>query len=410
MIPLSEAQNFVLAAVKPKEPEKVSLDEAFGMTASENLLSNESIPAYDNSAMDGYAISETDRVRLNGVKAVTLKVHTTIAAGPNADQTISDGEAARIMTGAPIPNGTSCVVIVEDTTFENDSVTIKQSYQPGDNIRRAGSDIASGEKVLARGTTLQAAHLGVLASVGHSSITAFGRPQIGVISTGNELVEENRSLRRGEIRDSNRHSIMAIVRTTGAEVVDLGIVRDDPQVLRDAFASAARDLDAIITSGGVSVGDFDYTKSILKELSGNTARWMQIAIRPAKPFAFGLIGSTPFFALPGNPVSALVSFELLVRPAIRKMLGQSQLFSANLSAIAVNDYQRSMDGKTHFVRSQLFADQDGTLFVEALDKQSSHMLHEMSRANSLVIVPDGNGFSKSDQVKVMPLGTANLFF
>lgn len=407
MIPLSEAQQFVLESIAQTKTINVQIDDALGMITTETLVSLESIPPHDNTAMDGFAITEADRLILERTEELRLPIRATIPAGSINELIIHEGEAARIMTGAPIPVGTSCIVIVEDTKADGDFVKLSGKYRNGENIRRAGSDIKHGDQIFQSGTRIDAAHVGVLASVGFHTVPAHRRPRIGVISTGDELIDGSTKLTYGQIRDSNRHSLMAIVRSTGAIAVDLGIVPDDEARLAAAFESAALDLDAIVTSGGVSVGDFDYTKAILSKLSGGTARWMQIAIRPAKPFAFGLISSTPFFALPGNPVSALVSFELLVRPAIRKMMGSQSYFNRTILAKASNSYQRGEDGKTHYVRAHFFSDDDGNLHVESLDKQSSHMLHEMSRANSLAIVPNGRGFEAGNQIRIMPLAWNN---
>lgn len=409
MIPLTEAQEFVLQSISTTDATEIPIDESMGISLSETLFADESIPPCDNTAVDGFAITEEDRLALEAGNELRLKISITIPAGSKIELSLAAGEAARIMTGANIPVGTSCVVMVEDSVVVEDSVIISKKPKPGENIRRAGTDIAKGDELFQANTTLGAPHIGVLASVGYARVPGYRRPRIGVISTGNELTDRATTLERGQIRDSNRHSLLAIIATTGAEVVDLGIIADDSQLLKNAFNSAATNLDAIVTSGGVSVGDFDYTKAVLAELSENSAKWMQIAIRPAKPFAFGYIRNVPFFALPGNPVSALVSFELLVRPAIRKMMGMTDLFNQTIKVEAANSYRRVRDSKTHFVRANLSRNEHGEIMAESLDKQSSHMLHEMSRSNALAIVPDGLGFAKGDLVEVMPLPAARLF-
>lgn len=403
MIPLSEAQDHVLSRIITLRAVARPIDDCIGLCTSAPLVAEEAIPPFDNTAVDGFAIRIAELAGTDGA-ATRLGVAGTIAAGDPPRAMAGPGSALRIMTGAVIPTGADAVVMVEDVVEDGDFITLSRSMTPGENIRRMGSDIATGTLLFPERTTLTPAHLGVLASVGYAKVPVYRRARVGVISTGSELVDEIRPLAPGEIRDSNRHSLMAILASTGAEVVDLGVIADDRDALREAFTTAAAELDAIVTSGGVSVGDFDYTKAILSEVSGGQMRWMQIAIRPAKPFAFGTIGTTPVFGLPGNPVSALVSFELFVRPSIKKMHGYTDIFTPPLRAKATNNYSRHRDGKTHFVRALLGVEESGELVVASLDKQGSHMLHEMSRANALIITPDGDGFSSGEKVMVLQLG------
>ncbi|KJF16983.1 molybdopterin molybdotransferase MoeA [Acidithrix ferrooxidans] len=404
MIPLTQAQQYVLSNIDTSRAMAIPIDEANGLITSGSLEAMEEIPPFDNTAVDGIAIrsEEIDRLNLSG--SIEVRIAATIAAGSPDKVEIAPGTCVRIMTGAPIPSNCSAVVMIEDVVASDIMATISCRIAPGDNIRRKGSDIAIGTRLFESNTRLTPAHIGVLASVGFAKVPAFRRIKIGVISTGDELAEVGQALTYGKIRDSNRHSLLAIASSSGANVLDLGIVKDRPEDLRKAFLDAAKEVDVIITSGGVSVGDFDYTKAILNELSNGKAQWMQIAIRPAKPFAFGKIDNTPFFGLPGNPVSALVSFELLVKPALRKMQGDLEPLPRPVLAKATGAYKRTPDGKRHFVRSNLHVNNSGALAVKPLDKQGSHMLHEMSKANSLIIVEDGDGFLKDQEVEVLPLG------
>lgn len=381
------------------------LDHCLGLATSQSVHSEESIPPFDNTAVDGFALRFEEVSGASPENPVTLPVAGTIAAG-DPPRELPQGAALRIMTGAVIPAGADAVVMVEDTEEAEGGVKVLRAVRHGENIRLAGSDIAAGALLFPERTVLGAAHLGVLASAGYVRVPVHRRARVGVISTGSELVDKPRALRPGEIRDSNRHSLRAILSTAGVEVVDLGVVPDDEDALRSAFLGAATELDAIVTSGGVSVGDFDYTKKVLRDISKGEMRWMQVAIRPAKPFAFGLVEGVPLFGLPGNPVSALVSFELFVRPAIRKMHGYADLFDPNLTVRAANSYRRHPDGRVHYARALLSAGPDGQLSVHSLEGQSSHMLHEMARSNALAICPDGNGYAEGEMVEVMPLGPA----
>ena len=381
------------------------LDECLGLATSQVIHSEESIPPFDNTAVDGFALRFTDVSAAAPENPVTIPVAGTIAAG-DPPRELPRGAAMRIMTGAVIPLGADAVVMVEDTEEVENGVKVLSAVRRGENIRVAGSDIKAGALLFPERTVLGAAHLGVLASAGYVRVPVHRRARVGVISTGSELVDEARELRPGEIRDSNRHSLRAVLSRSGADVVDLGIVPDDEEALRSAFLAAAAHLDSIVTSGGVSVGDFDYTKKVLSEISKGEMRWMQVAIRPAKPFAFGLVEGVPLFGLPGNPVSALVSFELFVRPAIRKMHGHPELFDPTLAVRAANSYRRHPDGRVHYARALLAAGPEGTLSVRSLEGQSSHMLHEMARSNALAICPDGDGYAEGDMVEVMPLAPA----
>ena len=400
MIPLEQAQNYVLEHISTLRAIAAPIDECLGLCTSEPLHSQETIPPFDNTAVDGFALRSADLNSLSESPQMDVKVVGTIAAGDGLRHISEAGTAYRIMTGAMLPEGADAVVMVEDVEECGDSVRLSQVVKAGDNVRRAGTDISKGSLLFPAHSILGPAHIGVLASVGYARVPVFQRPRIGVVSTGSELIDGPGPLAPGQIRDSNRHSLRAVLSTLSVDVVDLGVIVDDEVQLREGFIGAAKQMDAIVSSGGVSVGDFDYTKKILDEVSGGEMRWMQVAIRPAKPFAFGLINGTPFFGLPGNPVSALVSFELFVRPALRKMLGNTNLMDPQLRALARNDYNRQNDGKTHFVRARLTTDPNGQLEVWPLDKQSSHMLHEMSKANALIVVPDGKGFMAGEHVMV----------
>ena len=406
MIPLKEAQAHVFERIAPLRSMALPLDECVGLATSQPVFSEESIPPFDNTAVDGFALRFAQVAKASAEAPVVVPVAGTVAAG-DPPRELPPGSALRIMTGAVIPAGADAVVMVEDTEEAGGGgVKVLRPVRSGENIRVAGSDIAAGSLLFPERTVLGAVHLGVLASAGYVRVPVHRRARVGVISTGSELVDEARPLRPGEIRDSNRHSLRAILSSERVEVVDLGVVPDDEEALRSAFLGASSQLDAIVTSGGVSVGDFDYTKKVLREISGGEMRWMQVAIRPAKPFAFGLVNGVPLFGLPGNPVSALVSFELFVRPAIRKMHGHANIFDPILSVRAANSYRRHADGRVHYARALLSAEADGSLAVRSLEGQGSHMLHEMARSNALVICPDGNGYAEGDVVEVLPLGPA----
>ncbi|MEY2403939.1 MAG: molybdopterin molybdotransferase, partial [Acidimicrobiaceae bacterium] len=273
----------------------------------------------------------------------------------------------------------------------------------GDHIRRAGDDIHLGDLVIEAGAQLSAAHLGVLASLGVVEVTVVPRLRVGVLSTGDELVEGNAPLKPGQIRESNRHTLLPMLAEAGCDPVDLGLIRDDRAAIAAAIENAVATCDALLTSGGVSMGDFDEVKAVLSERADDM-RWMQIAIRPAKPFAFGTLGGTPVFGLPGNPVSSIVSFELLARPALRKMMGHrdDELDRPLLTATADDELRRHPDGKVHYARVVIAA-RDGSLHARSAGGQGSHQLAAMAAANALAVLPDGDSVRVGDEVDVIPL-------
>jgi molybdenum cofactor synthesis domain-containing protein len=407
VIRLSEARRFVLSGLRRSQPARVALDAALGCVAAAPVIAAGPVPVFANSQMDGYALRAADCA--DGAR---LHVVDSVVAGQIATRPIEAGEAVRIMTGAPLPEGADAVCMVEQTATEDEGsvVVVRGSVRPGDYVRRAGEDIEAGEVAIEAGTVLGPAHLGVLASLGEATVLVHPAPRVGVVSTGDELAEAGGRLRPGAVRDSNRPALLALVRSSGFEATDLGIVADEPGRIADAVRRAATRCDALITSGGVSVGDRDYIKVVLDELAAGAMRWMQVAIKPAKPFAFGALAATgtPVFALPGNPVSAVVSFELFVRPALRKMAGHRELDRPAVDALADEDLPRVADGKLHFVRVVAAFGPDGRVHVRPSGAQASHLLKSMAMANALALLPDGVGVAAGEQVRVMLLDAGGL--
>lgn len=403
MIELTQAQKIVLDTIENFEAIETSIDQCDGLITAESLYAKESIPPFDNTAVDGFALDSAEVAR--GRRE--FQIIGTIAAGDSGDLPFEPLSAARIMTGAPMPKGADCVLMVEDSTVSEKNgksyLSFTNSPVKKENVRDAGSDISEGQLLFPENTYLSAGHIGVLASLGIYNIKIFPRAKVAILSTGNELTNEPGPLHAGQIRDSNRPTLSSLVREMGAIPVDFGTIRDDPESLRKGFLEAASTCDAVLSSGGVSVGDFDYTKAVLDELSNGTMTWMQIAIRPAKPFAFGHIGNTPVFGLPGNPVSSMVSFELLARPAIKKMMGFKELFRTPTLAICTRPLRRKPDGKTHFMRVTAHLEKDGRVHIEPQQGQSSHLLYSMANSNALAVVPDGNGIGEGEEVDTLIL-------
>jgi molybdopterin molybdotransferase len=405
MIPLHEAQETVLAGCTPLIPVQVAYTEMTGRVLDQDVVAAEDVPPFRNTAVDGYAVRVADTEQV----PVELLVVDTLAAGAEPKIAVNAGEAIRIMTGAPMPSGADAVVMVEDTQRVGEThVRISRGAKMNDGVREAGSDVHAGETVFVRGTVLNAAGIGVLASVNARTVRAFPRARVALLSTGDELVVDGSPLRIGQIRESNLTMLHSMIAATGCEVINLGVVRDDEAELERVFREVAERCDAIVTSGGVSMGDFDVVKAVLSKIA--TMQWMQMAIKPAKPFAFGQLQSSdgrtiPIFGLPGNPVSSLISYELLARPALRKMMGHTEnLMRPAIRAVLDSPLKRKQDGKIHFMRVFGEFAEDGHLHVRDSGPQGSHQLASTAMANGLAYVPDGNGLQAGEHVSVYLLG------
>ena len=398
MIPLAEAQQVVIDRCGPLPPVELPLVDALGHVTAAAVVSGEAVPAFANTAMDGYALRSLD----TAAAPVTLDVVDTLAAGSAPGIAVGPKQAIRIMTGAPIPPGADAVIMVERTrSLDGGSrVVAEVSVEAGNHIRAAGEDLEAGTVVFEPGEVLQPAHLGVLAGLGMHTIEVIRRPRVGVMSTGDELVDGPQPPALGQVRDSNRYSLLSLVRQAGLEGVDLGMVRDVPEAIRATIGRGVESCDAVLTSGGVSMGDYDCVKLVLDEMGQMS--WMQVAIKPAKPFAFGVVDGTPVFGLPGNTVSSMVSFELLARPALRRMMGYGELHRRRVLATVTAPLRRRPDGKIHFARV-VWAYRNGSYEVRSAGGQGSHQLSSLAAANGLAVLPDGNGVDIGESVELMRL-------
>ena len=402
MIPIDDARAQVLDACRVLPVVEVDAPDMVGRVLASDVVANENVPPFANSAVDGFGVRSEDVASV----PVRMRVVGTPAAGAPPDISIGRGEAVRIMTGAVIPPGVDAVVMVEDSTMVGDElVELTKSAPAGGAIRDEGSDVTAGSTVFRAGQVLNAAGIGVLASINARRVKAVARARVALLSTGDELVVDGSALKPGQIRESNLTMLDRMISDTGCEVMNLGIVRDDEDTLVEVLTRAVETCDAIVTSGGVSMGDFDVVKAVLSRHA--RMNWMQLAIKPAKPFAFGLWKNSsgidvPIFGLPGNPVSSLISYELMARPALRKMMGHTHdLLRPKIRAVLDAPIARKPDGKIHYVRVHGSFAPDGRLHVRDTGPQGSHQLAATALANGLAEVPDGSGLGAGAEVDVL---------
>jgi molybdopterin molybdotransferase len=400
-----EAREYVLERCAVGEVVELPIHEVVGCVLAEAVVAAEDVPPFVNSAVDGYAVVASD---VSDVP-VRLRVVGEVAAGGFTDRVLGTGEAIRIMTGAPMPPGADAAVMVEDTErLDGGEVLITKTVPRGASVRGVGDDVPVGTELFAAGTVVRPAVAGVLASVNARRVRVYRRLDVAVVSTGDELVSDGSELRPGQIRESNKTMLLPLIAEAGCQPIDLGVVRDDEAKLEEVLRTAALSYDAIITSGGVSMGEYDVVKAVLSRIAD--MRWMQISIKPAKPFAFGLLAAgdrrVPVFGLPGNPVSSMVSFELFARPALRKMMGHADLDRPTVLAVADDGLPRRPDGRTAYLRVAGSFGADGRYHVASVGAQGSHQLAATSLADALAIVPDGYGIEPGGSVATMLLSIA----
>jgi molybdopterin molybdotransferase len=401
--PVDEQVARVLAQVSAPEPIELALLDAQGLLAAEQVLAGAPLPGFDNSAMDGYAVHAADVADASQDRPVVLPVVGDVAAGARTVHSVGSGRCVRIMTGAPMPAGADAVVPVEDTDAGVARVSIRAAAAPGAYVRRIGEDVEAGDIAVEPGTPIGPAQVGLLAAVGRERVLVRPRPRVVVISTGSELVDVGQHAGPGEVIDANSYLLAAAARDGGAEVYRAGIVPDDKHRLLDLLDAQLARADLLITSGGVSMGAYDVVKEALREFG--TMEFVKVAMQPGTPQGFGTLGErgTPVFCLPGNPVSALVSFEVFVRPAIRQMLGKRQLFRRTVEATALES-MRSPAGRRQYRRGLLHRDDGGEYVVEPVGGTGSHLLASLAHSNCLVVVPEATTeVASGDRVTVLPL-------
>lgn len=381
---VEEALQEILDSVRPLEIEQVTLLDSLNRVLARDINSSRFIPPRDNSAMDGYALRSEDIMSASRQRPVTLRCVEEIPAGGYSARVLASGEAARIMTGAPIPEGADTVVKIEDVTVDAEGVTFYAPSEKGVNIRRRGEDVVDGETILTKGTPIGPAQLGMLAATGNALVPLYRRPVVAIIATGDELIAVDGDPSPGKIVSSNSYTLYGQVVEAGAVPLPLGIARDTREDLLAHFTLAKERADVIVSSGGVSMGDYDYVRDVLREL-GAEVRFESVAQRPGKPFTFALLNGLLLFGVPGNPVSAMVSFEQYIRPAIRKMTGHRALFRRTVKA-TLEEPLTKKGGFTYFLRG-LLTGRDGRFTVTTTGDQGSGILKSMARANCIIVLP-----------------------
>lgn len=402
MIEIGEAQQKVLEEIPVLGRERIHIVDALGRVLAQDVAAVRDVPSTDNSAMDGYCCRHEDVAGAEPEHPVTLRVIGDSPAGRPFQGEVGPGEAVRIMTGGVIPQRGDTVVMVEDTRLHGDQVTCLKDPGIGAHVRRRGEDVRAGEAVLTTGDIIRPPEVGMLSTLGHAYVHVYQRPIVAILSTGDELVELDEPFVPGKVICSNSYSLAAQVIECGAAPISLGIASDDDADQRARISDGLR-ADVILTSGGVSVGKYDLVKDTLSQL-GMKVKFWKVAMKPGKPLVFGTIGNKPVFGLPGNPASAMISFEQFVRPALLKMMGHLNLYRPLIEAALAEDMTIS-SGRLHLVRCKLF-EKDGEMIALSTGNQSSGALRSMVMADGLMILPgDKRPFKKGDRVRVQVLHT-----
>jgi molybdopterin molybdotransferase len=404
MLTVAEASDRILDFVGRLPAERLPLLDALGRVLAEDIVAPLTIPAWDNSAMDGYAVRSADVSGASAERPVRLHVLETIAAGRFPSRAVGPGEAARIMTGAPLPEGVDTVVRVEDSDGGTEEVEIRNARDARKNVRPRGEDIREGDVILRRGAALGPAQIGVLSSVGAARVEVYRRPRVAILGSGDELVDLDRfheALAGKKTVSSNSYTLHALVRSAGGEPVNLGVAADTPASLRERLEWSTG-CDLIITSAGISVGEFDYTREVLEALGAEMKFW-RVRMRPGAPLGFGLLRGAPWVGLPGNPVSTMVTFELFVRPALRRMLGHERLFRRPIP-VQLEEPVTIGAKLTHFLRAIVTTRAEGPPTARLTGAQGSGILSSMSLANALLVVPeDRQRVEAGETLNALPL-------
>ena len=399
MLEFNEALERISRHVRRLLPVKLPLGETLGFVLAEDIRAKESIPLFDSSSVDGFAVRVQDIRDASAEQPVQLPVQSTVSAGFTAPQSLKPFHTIKIMTGAVLPKRTDAVVMKEFVKNKGDSILVASAIKEGSNLRRRGEEFSKEEIVFSKGTLVTPPVIGMCATLGLASLKVYRKPVVALVITGNEVRSPSSRLRRGQIRDSNSFALAAALESAGITPSLVSHAPDDRDMIAKVFARALKKADVVVSAGGVSVGDFDYVKQVLNDLRVKTIFW-RVAMKPGKPNYFGTRGKKLVFGLPGNPVSAMVSLEMLVMPALRKMMGFHVTDAASHDAVIEFDLKRS-GGRTEFVRAFVSCSGDGRFTVEPAAGQGSHMVGGLARANCLIVLPkEGENILKGETVSI----------
>ncbi len=402
MLSVEEAQKKVLCCRTKIKTTCIPILKSLGSVLAENVISNDDIPVYDNSAMDGYAVRVED---IKGAgkdnPARLMLLDSDLPAGKLPTLKIKPGYCMSIMTGAPIPSDSNGVVMKEDTKKDGKEILVFKEYSKGENIRCRGEDIKKGDMVFKKGTRISPADIGVMASLGKSKVIVAMPPLVGVISTGDELLKIEEELEAGKVRDSNSYSLSAQLTEIGVNFIRYGIIKDKKEVLTKKIQKALEESDVLLISGGVSVGDYDFVKEILSDIGAKIIFW-RVNQKPGKPLVFSTYHDKFIFGLPGNPVSVMICFEMYVRPLVMKMMGNTDLFRHTVTAKASHDFKK-VRGRTNFARVILMK-KDGRYLFKSTGMQGSGILTSMVKADGIAVFPEDSGdIIKGSEIKIFCL-------
>ncbi len=395
MLSVEAARQQMLDTIDVLQTEQREILECSGYVLAEDLYASDNIPPFDNSAMDGFAVISSDVKAASKENPIVLSVVETIAAGFAPKKKVSSGSAARIMTGAMMPDGADAVVMQEVTEFDGDTVQIFESVDKSENVRFTGESVKVKDCVMSNGKILHPPEISMMASLNCASVEVYRKPKVAIVSTGDELIPIGETLKPGKIRDSNRYGLYAQVQNAGGMPIDMGIAPDDADKTEQIFLKSLSQADALITSGGVSVGEHDVVRNVLTKL-GKMHFW-RVAMKPGKPQVYGFIDDKPIFGLPGNPVSSLVVFELFVRPALLKMAGHTELLRPTFEAVLTTDVTNS-DGRVNYMRA-IISKENGEYVAKTTGPQGSGILHSLVLANGLITIPSGVTLSAGERVE-----------
>lgn len=395
MIKINDAIDIITKEAKLLEVDRVDIISSLNKVLAEDIYSKDNLPPFDKSAMDGYAIKSEDTNNCSKKQSVKLTIKGAIKAGDYCKEELKSGEAIKIMTGAAVPKGADAVIEIEKVDLIDNNIVLYEEVKKENNVIKMGEEIKVGNLAISKRKIIRPAEIGLLASLGYRNVDVYKTPTIALIITGDELIDIDENLNSGKIRNSNEYSLCALINNLEAKYISLGVVSDDKSLLKEKIKYAFKNADIVITSGGVSVGDYDFVEDVLKEL-GADIKFTHVSIKPGKPVTFALYNEKLFFGLPGNPLSVITTFEEFVVPAVKKMMGKSNLTKEEIPVILAHDF-KAKKGRTKYVYANI-KEEKGSYYAYNAGSQCSNHLMTISRSNGVIIIPEEIGTVKKGEV------------